>query len=60
MQKKGECKKLPPTSFHGVRNTGEYQADMSRGPTAPSTSPKKATVSGRLIDGPYGGKRPVS
>jgi hypothetical protein len=60
MQKKGECKKLTTASFHGVRNTGEYTSDWSRGPSAPSTSPAPAKASGRLVDGPYGGRKPQS
>lgn len=60
MEKKGGLTKMAPINPHGVRNTGEYTPDMSRGPSAKSTTAKRATASGRMIDGPYGGKKPVS
>lgn len=42
------------------RPSGEYTTDMVQHSAGKSTIPSKAGVGGALIDGPYGGKKPVS
>lgn len=44
----------------GVRNKGEYTADSWQPNYGRSTIPSKATAKPSMIDGPYGGKKPVS
>lgn len=43
----------------GYGHSGEISTIVEAGSTKPANKPSKIGVSGALVDGPYGGKKPV-
>lgn len=50
-------KAMSPT---GVGHSAEFSKDSLQLSTKPMHKPSKSSVSGALVDGPYGGKKPQS
>lgn len=50
---------MKPVDPMGVGHSKEFTTDMSQMMTKPMKKPGKIGTSGVLVDGPFGGKKPV-